>query len=298
MRVVSTARGAFAMLLLALNTLFWGGLVLALALVKLVLPLPAVRLRLDPLLNALATSWVSCNNVWMRWTQPTAWDADPVDGLQREAWYLVSCNHQSWVDIFVLQRVFNRRVPLLKFFLKRELIYVPVIGLAWWALDFPFIRRQGRRRLRQRPQLHAENEQNALEACEKFALVPTSVTNFVEGTRFTRRRHRSQSSPYRHLLKPRVGAMATSLRVLGPHVQSLLDVTIVYPDGVPSFWQFLCGRTSRVVVRCRELSVPVELRPMGDETADPQFRACLARWLARIWADKDREIDAILQGTG
>ena len=282
------------MSLLVLNTLHWGSLLLALALLKLAMPFRATRRRLDPLLNTIATGWVSCNSVWMRWTQRTAWDTQPIQGLQRRAWYLVSCNHQSWVDIFVLQRTLNGKVPLLKFFLKRELLFVPVMGLTWWALDFPFVRRQSRRKLRRRPQLRTRNERTALKACEKFALVPTSVTNFVEGTRFTRRKHMMQASPYRHLLKPRVGALASSLRVLGPHLTSFLDVTIVYPDGVPSFWQFLCGRTRRVIVRCRELDVPAELRPDDDDAADPLFRARLARWLAGIWAEKDREIDAIL----
>ncbi len=64
-----------------------------------------------------------------------------VDSLHQRGWYLVSSNHQSWVDILVLQRIFHGRIPFLKFFLKQELIWVPVIGLAWWALDFPFMKR-------------------------------------------------------------------------------------------------------------------------------------------------------------
>ena len=127
------ARAVIALTLLVVNTLFWCGLLFLLALVKLLLPFERVRTVIDPLLNAVATRWVDANGAWMRLTQPTEWDVEGLEDIDPRGWYLVSCNHQSWVDIFVLQRLLNRRVPLLKFFLKHELIYVPVMGLAWWA---------------------------------------------------------------------------------------------------------------------------------------------------------------------
>lgn len=289
-----TARGVIALTLLVLNTLFWSLLLFAAALVKLVLPLTGVRRRLDPLLNAIATGWVSCNGGWMRLTQPTAWDVQSLPQLRRRGWYLVSCNHQSWVDIFVLQKVLNQRIPLLKFFLKQQLLYVPVMGLAWWALDFPFMRRHSKATLRKRPDRRGEDHGTALDACEKFSLVPTSVMNFVEGTRFTRKKHLAQASPYRHLLKPRTGALAASLKVLGPQLTSMLDMTIVYPDGVPSFWQFLCGRTRRVTVRCNEIAVPAQLCA-GDHDGSTAARAQLARWLSALWERKDLEMEALMQ---
>jgi hypothetical protein len=113
-------RGIIALLLLVINTLFWCALLLALALVKLVLPFAAVRKAIDPVLNAIATAWIACNSGWMRLTQRTEWDVEGVAKLPYRGWYLVNCNHQSWVDIFVLQHVMNRRIPLLKFFLKQS----------------------------------------------------------------------------------------------------------------------------------------------------------------------------------
>ena len=178
----------------------------------------------------------------MRLTQRTRWDVQGVDALRYEGWYLVNCNHQSWADIFVLQHLLNRRIPMLKFFLKQQLIYVPVIGLAWWALDFPFMKRHGKAELRKRPELRGQDAEATRRACEKFALVPTSVMNFAEGTRFTAAKHRSQSSPYRHLLKPKAGALALALNAMGEHFHSLIDVTIVYPGGAPNFWEFVCGK--------------------------------------------------------
>jgi hypothetical protein len=80
---------------------------------------------------------------------------------------------------------------------------------------------------------------------------------------------------------------------MGSQFQSLIDVTIVYPGGVPSFWEFLCGRTQRVVLRAREVAIPAEFA-QGDYETDSVFRGNFHRWLADIWAFKDAQIDALL----
>ena len=207
----------------------------------------------------------------------------------------MNCNHQSWVDIFVLQHLLNRRIPMLKFFLKQQLIYVPVIGLAWWALDFPFMKRHGKAQLRKRPELRQQDTEATRRACEKFALVPTSVMNFAEGTRFTPAKHRAQASPYRHLLKPKAGALALALNAMGERFRSLVDVTIVYPAGRPTFWDFLCGRTPAITVRVRQLPIPAEFCA-GDYAGDPAFRSQFQRWLDQLWQEKDLQITELLQG--
>jgi 1-acyl-sn-glycerol-3-phosphate acyltransferase len=286
-------RGAIAATLLALNTLFWCSVLFVFALVKLIVPAKPVRAKVDRMLNAIATRWVSGNSGWMRATQRTQWDADGFAGLAYRGWYLVNCNHQSWVDILVLQHLLNRRIPMLKFFLKQQLIYVPVIGLAWWALDFPFMRRHSNAYLRSHPEKRYDDIRTTRRACEKFALVPTSVMNFAEGTRFTRAKHRAQHSPYRHLLKPKAGALALALDVLGDRFDALLDVTIVYPDGAPDFWQFLCGNVPRVVVRAQRIPIPADLM-RGDYAHDPAYRKSFQHWLQALWDDKDRQIDALL----
>jgi 1-acyl-sn-glycerol-3-phosphate acyltransferase len=287
------ARGAIAATLLVLNIFFWCTLLFACSLIKLVLPFRAVRARMDPVLNAIATNWIDGNNAWMRLTQRAKWDVAGVDDLERRGWYMVNCNHQSWVDILVLQRVFNRRIPLLKFFLKRQLIYVPVMGLAWWALDFPFMRRHSDAYLKRHPEKRFEDLETTRRACRKFAMVPTSVMNFAEGTRFTRAKHRSQRSSYKHLLKPKAGAIALALSVLGDKFRSFVDVTIVYPAGAPTFWQFLCGNMPEVIVRVRRLPIPAEFGA-GDYAGDPQFRKTIQRWLQQMWEEKDRQIEALL----
>jgi len=286
-------RGIVATSLLVLNTLFWCALLFLFALVKLAVPARPVRATIDPVLNGIATRWVAGNSAWMRLTQRTRWDVEGIDGLAYRGWYMVNCNHQSWVDILVLQHLLNRRIPMLKFFLKQQLIFVPVIGLAWWALDFPFMRRHSDAHVKRHPQKRFDDIDATRRACEKFALVPTSVMNFAEGTRFTRAKHRSQRSPYRHLLKPKAGALALALGALGDRFDALLDVTIVYPDGAPTFWKFLCGRMDRVVVRARHASIPPRFRG-GDYTGDPKYRKAFQHWLQANWQEKDALIDAVL----
>jgi 1-acyl-sn-glycerol-3-phosphate acyltransferase len=279
MSLVSTARGVFASITLALNVLIGCTAMIPFALAKLLLPFTAVRHVTDRALNAIATLWIAVNNWWIGAVGRVRWDVRGVEGLDPRGWYLVASNHQSWVDILVLQKVLTRRVPLLKFFLKRELIYVPIIGLAWWALDFPFMARKGGKS-------GPKDLERARAACEKFRVVPTSVINFLEGTRFTQDKHDQQRSPYRHLLKPKVGGIATALATLGAQFHRLLDVTIVYPDTPPTFWDILSGRVHAVTVHVRQREIPPELLA-GDYLADRAFRARMQEWVQALWSEKD-----------
>ena len=285
--------GLIASTLLLLNILFWVPLLLLLALVKLLIPLKSMRLLIDPLLLRIAEAWIAGNSGWMGLTQGTHWDVQGIDGLKYESWYLVNCNHQSWVDILVLQHLFNRRIPLLKFFLKQQLIWVPIMGLAWWALEFPFMRRHSEEYLKQHPEMRGKDQETTRKACEKFALIPTSVMNFLEGTRFTPAKHQRQKSPYRHLLKPKAGGLALALNAMGDKFQAILDVTIVYPDDAPKFTQFLTGKVRRIIVRVRPLPIPQQLA-QGDYAGDPAVREAYQKWVQQLWLEKDAQIAALI----
>jgi 1-acyl-sn-glycerol-3-phosphate acyltransferase len=287
--------GIIASLLLALNALFWVPILLVFAIVRLILPVKKVRLLIDPVLVAIAETWISGNSGWMKLTQRTEWDVDGIAGLDPKNWYLVNSNHQTWADIFVLQHLFNRRIPLLKFFIKDQLKWVPVMGLAWWALDFPFMRRHSEEYLKQHPEMRGKDQAATRKACEKFALIPTSVMNFLEGTRFTPAKHQRQASPYRHLLKPKAGGIALALNAMGDRFQAILDVTIVYPEGAPNFWEFLCGRLRRVIVRVQILPVPAHLMK-SDYSNDAATREAFAVWVRQLWQDKDAQISVLLDG--
>jgi 1-acyl-sn-glycerol-3-phosphate acyltransferase len=281
-------RGILTGLTLGLNTLIVASCMVPPALLKLVLPVRAVRRACDHALNGLASGWVAVNNAWIAAVQPAAWDVQGVEKLHPRGWYLVSSNHQSWVDILVLQRIFHGHIPFLKFFLKQELIWVPVIGLAWWALDFPFMKRgkgQGAR--------HSDLK-TTRQACEKFKLIPTTVINFVEGTRFTPAKQAAQQSPYRHLLKPKIGGLGIALAAMGEQFEALLDVTIVYPHGTPTFWDLLSGRLDAVTVRVVQRAIPTEVLG-SDPIGDKAYRQRIGDWAEAQWRDKDRLIDELLQ---
>ena len=288
----ATLVGLIATILMVANALFWVPILLLFSAVKLVIPISKVRLLIDPILLHIAEAWIAGNSGWMHLTQRTSWDVQGIEGLHYRSWYLVNCNHQSWADILVLQHLFNRRIPLLKFFLKQQLIWVPVMGLAWWALDFPFMRRHSEEFLKTHPEMRGKDQATTRKACEKFALIPTSVMNFLEGTRFTVAKHRRQQSPYRHLLKPKAGGMALALNAMGDKFQAILDVTIVYPDGAPDFWQFLKGKLKRVIVRVRALPIPQQLA-QGDYAGDPAMRAAYQSWVHQMWQEKDAQIEAL-----
>ena len=165
------------------NTVFWVIPILLLSVCKL-LPLKIWQTWISYLLDGCATAWITLNNINQNLLSPTSFKVSGVQTLTPKDWYLVISNHRSWVDILVLQRIFNRKIPFLKFFLKRELIWVPLLGLAWWALDFPFMRRYSKAFLAKHPHLKGKDLESTRQACEKFRYKPVSIMNFVEGTRF------------------------------------------------------------------------------------------------------------------
>ena len=288
----STFKGVVTVSAMALNVIVWVTVLLIVALFKFLLPIPAVRRLLSRVMTALAEGWIGTNNALFRAMGSLPLDTRGLKGLSTNEWYLVVSNHQSWVDILVLQAVFNRRIPFLKFFLKQQLIWVPFLGLAWWALDFPFMRRHSPEYLEKHPEKRGEDLDVTRRACEKFRLIPTSVMNFVEGTRFTERKHAEFKSPYRHLLPPRPGATSFVLSAMGGMLHSMLDVTIAYTGRTPSFWDLCCGRMGTVTVDIRRRPID-EWMSAGDYAGDPAFRARFKEWLAGIWTEKDQLLDRL-----
>jgi 1-acyl-sn-glycerol-3-phosphate acyltransferase len=286
-------RGTFTFALIALNTVLCCIPLFAVALLKLLVPVTGWRRLTSRWLVGIAQLWIANNTAMLRATQSTRWDVEGVEGLDPEQWYLVVSNHRSWVDIFALQAVFNRRIPFLKFFLKQQLIFVPLMGFAWWALDMPFMKRHSRAYLERYPEKRGQDLETTRRACEKFRLIPTSVINFVEGTRYTLAKHARHSPPYRHLLQPRAGGIAFVLGTMGALFHSLLDVTVAYPKGSGGMWDLCCGRVPEIVIRVRLRGIEPWL-VAGDYANDPEFRDRFQQWLAALWTDKDRLLDDLL----
>ena len=278
-----------ASILLFVNTIFWCSLLFLLTPLKFVLPNTLVRAVIDPALNRIASAWISGNSGWMKLTQGTQWQVELPTSLNPKGWYFVTSNHQSWVDILVLQRVLNGKIPFLKFFLKQELIRVPILGLAWWALDFPFMKRYSKSYLEKFPEHKGKDIATTQAACEKFKHMPTSVMNFFEGTRFSDEKYQQQQSPYQNLLKPKSGGFAFALNAMGDRFQSLLDCHIIYPHGTPSFLDFLKGEVPEVIVQIVDIKIPAEFYDK-DYEGDAEFRQQFQQWISEIWLEKDQKI--------
>ncbi len=289
-RFVIVLRQVGATLLLALNSVIHIAPLLAIALIKLLIPIRPVRQLCHHLLMGLATSWVGVN-AWMMdhltITQVTVEGEDLLDDpALMNGRFLLMVNHQSWVDIPVLQKVFNRKLPMLRFFLKKELIWVPILGLAWWALEFPFMKRYSREQIANNPKLEGKDLETTKKACEKFKEIPVTIVNFVEGTRFSEDKRKAQDAPFKHLLKPKAGGIAFVLEAMGDQMDQLLNVTITYPNGAGELMDLFANRIRKVQVKLEWLPLPLALQA-GDYKNDPDHRQAFQAWLNGIWQEKD-----------
>ncbi|GAB5384390.1 MAG: acyltransferase [Aliiglaciecola sp.] len=284
--------GVISVTIYFLNTVFWVIPIVVLSLLKL-LPIKLWQTIVSYPLDGCATAWITINNLNQRLTSNTTWKVEGVETLTLNDWYLVISNHQSWVDILVLQRIFNRKIPFLKFFLKKELIWVPFLGVAWWALDFPFMRRYSKSFLAKNPHLKGKDMESTRKACEKFRHKPVSIMNFVEGTRLTEEKLARHKSDFNKLLKPKAGGMAFVLSAMGDQLHKLLDVTIYYPQGIPTFWDFVSGKDKNVHVKVNIMSVDELLNSDAfamDYFDNPEQRAKFQRWLNQLWSEKDQTL--------
>lgn len=285
--------GCVAFLVFAVNTVVCCSLLYLLVPFKILAPSRSFRRAVGRLTVALAEIWIDVNVRGLKWTRAIDWDVAGLDTLPRSGSCLVVCNHQSSVDIVVLQWLFNRRIPLLRFFLKRELVWTPFLGLAWWALDFPFMRRHSREYLEKHPEKRGADLAATRRACEKFRDLPVSMTNFLEGTRFTEEKRRAQESPYRHLLLPKAGGVAFVVEAMPDRLETLVDVTIVYPGGPVGLWDLLSGEIPRIVVRVDARPIPEEWTG-GDYLEDPLFRTRMQASVRARWEEKDALIERLL----
>ena len=191
--LTSSLIGGLSLLLFSLNTILWCSILFLFVFIKLIIPHTGIRHQISRLLILIAILWIEGNSFIFRITHKVKWDVKGIEHLTSKRSYLVVSNHRSWVDIFVLQHIFKHRIPFLKFFLKKELIWVPLLGMAWWALDFPFLKRYSRQFLEKHPELQGKDMEATRKYCEKFKSFPISVMNFIEGTRFDFQKHKKRA---------------------------------------------------------------------------------------------------------
>ena len=281
--------GVITVTMILINTLVGYPVLMAAGLIKWILPVKPVMIVCTWILTHVATNWLSVNNFIFSRILGVKVHITGTSVFDRKGWYMVLSNHQSWIDIVVLQKVFNRRIPLLKFFIKQELIKVPLLGFAWWALDFPFMKRYSSEFIKENPHLKGKDIEITRKACEKFKTLPVSVMNFVEGTRFSEMKHKRQNSSFKNLLKPKAGGTGFVFSVMGSSMKKILNVTIVYPAGDCDFWHFLCGMIKEVKVNIETIDITPDL--IGDYENDTRYRAHFQKWINELWEKKDKLID-------
>ena len=286
-------RGVVTFSAITVTTVFFFVPIFVLAIVKLLMPLDAVRRVTSQWIMTLGEYWVGGNEVIFGINDSDQLEVRGLEDLSRQEWYLVMANHQTWVDILVLQVVLNRRIPFLKFFIKQELIWFPFLGLAWWAMDMPFMKRYSKSYLAKYPEKKGKDFEATRNACSKFRNTPTTVFNFVEGTRFTPEKKVKRGSRFENLLPPRAGGVALALMSMGDMFDCVLDVTLVYPRGVAQFWALCCGEFNGVVIDVRKRPVDKWMID-GDYENDREFRSRFHRWLTQVWQEKDRKIEDML----
>lgn len=287
-----------SVLLLACHSAFWLALFYPVAVLRLLIPIRPFRRFCARVLVQIGWGWVWCCRWVLDGVLPTRFvilgeeSLDPP--LDPKQSYFISSNHQSFADPLILATRLAGNVPFFRFFAKKGLIWLPFFGFAFWALDFPFMQRFSREHLERNPEDRGKDREVARKVGEKFRDIPTSIVNYAEGTRNTPAKHRSQGSPYEHLLKPKTGGIAYILSAMGQRLHRFLDVTIVYPPGPLSFWHFLAGQMPWVVMDVRQREIPPEFIE-GDYMTQPDFRERIQKWTRDVWDDKDRRIEEILQ---
>lgn len=206
-------------------------------------------------------------------------------------WYMAMSNHQSWADIFVLLTVANKKIPLLKFFMKKELWWIPFVFLANKTLNMPFVNRHSKKAIEKNPSLRTKDYENTLKSCKRFLRAPSTIFSYAEGTRFTSEKHKAQNSKYKNLLQPKIGGMATALSAM-PEIDTLINFSVVYKSKKRSAWSFLNGEMKDVKVFIKSYKIPENLKNRN-YGSDHLYREEFKEWIEEIWDEKDRKIDEL-----
>ena len=265
-----------------------GVLLLSIISIPRIIPIEAIRKTITAISNEVGNALVWFLKITLGFIHRTKWQIEYPENISTKKWYLGVSNHSSWADIFVLLFISNYKIPLLKFFIKKELRWIPVIYLIHKTIDMPFLNRHSPDEIRKNPDLRTQDFENTKTAAKKFTRYPTTAFSFAEGTRFTDEKRILQSYPFESLLKPKTGALMTALSGM-PMVEELIDFTIIYKTSKRSAWNFACGEMNeiKVIVKCYE--IPKSIRSIDNNSA--VFKNEFRKFIDRIWRKKQTLIE-------
>lgn len=272
--------------LFALNLAFWGLLVTPLGILKLLLPFTPIHRLIAWLCRRCYRGWTAVNTFLINLFNNVDWQISGTKTLDKDSWYLLIANHKSWVDIPVVSTFAYPLIPEPKFFLKDQLKWIPFLGTGCWALDMPYMKRYSAATLAKKPHLKGKDIETTRKSCEKFRHTPTTIINFVEGSRCTKEKQQQRNSPFTHLLPPKAGGIAFTLASMGEQFNAILDITLIYPENQGHIaLDMLMGRLTKVVIHAEVLAVNEQV--IGDYFNDAVFREQFQQWLNQRWQHKD-----------
>ncbi len=280
------ALGALSMLLV--TTILGSIPVLLIGILKLI-PNQRLKIYCTKQVDDIAATWIDINNAYFDKSQPTILDISGDTNFTPNNWYLVVANHQSWLDVVVLQRLLNRKIPILKFFIKDQLKWIPLLGFSWWAMGCPFMKRYSQTYLEKYPHKKGKDTAATKKALKLFKHTPSTIMSFIEGTRYSVQKKSHQNSPYQHLLKPKAGGVSFVISAMDKKINQLIDVTIIYPDNKNSLWDFLCLRIDSIKIHVRKLPIPEQFL-QASLTEEDKIQSEFREWLNQQWLEKDNII--------
>ena len=213
------------------------------------------------------------------------------DTFDRNDWCLGLANHQSWADILLILSASNYMMPNIRFFMKKELSWIPFIYLANKNLNMPFVNRHSKKQITKNPNLRLQDYENTIKSCKRLKRAPSTIFSYAEGTRFTSEKHKEQNSSYKNLLEPKIGGLATALSAL-PESKYLIDFTLIYKTDQRSAWAFLKGDMADVKILVKKFKIPESLKNKS-YLDDNEYRIEFKNWIEDIWSQKDKSIESL-----
>ncbi|REG84836.1 acetyltransferase [Marinomonas pollencensis] len=267
------------------NVLFWAGLMHVFAVSRLWQKKRSLA-RTEKLYDVCFSGWISTNEWWFQRVLGVYWQLDESMQKDFEHWHLMVANHRSWADVYIILAQLNGRRPLPRVFIKQILFWLPLVGSAAWLMGFPFMKRYSKAKLQKSPHLKGKDLATTRQSCERFMQRPNSVLSFVEGTRFSPKKHRQQGVPYHCLLKPKAGGVSLVLQAMPGKFSRLTDINVLYGQKNISFWDLLCGRLTEAQLIVRDVALPESMLQPTYQAATSDREDFFA-WFNLYWHDKD-----------
>ena len=280
--------GVISLLLVSIYTGIIGIFFLTFALLKIIIPFKPWRRLCYKASMLFGKIWITITMFIVDFTKNIEWDFQYNGKLSMEDWYLIISNHQSWLDIIVLEKLLFQKIPISKYFIKEQLMWIPGLGIGFWLLNFPVMKRYSREKIAKNPLLQGKDIENTRKACEHYKSEPVSITNFPEGTRFSSEKQTNQNNSFKNLLNPKAGGMSFVLNSMEGILNKIADVSINYPQENSSFWDFLCGKINKI--KATVTIKPIVKDLYGDYEDDSVYRENFQNWLNALWKEKDKEI--------